>query len=100
MRWRRKLKMQRQARGTRLKNATTHIKWRKRTARSRISGGDDYGDGDNGTEEGPGEESEFARSKISTRANAEHRHRRAHRRRENNSHGARFVLHRHDPQDG
>src|SRR6266566_3260477 len=50
--------MQRQARGTRSRNAKTHTKWRKRTVRLRISDGDDYGDGDDGTEKEPGEEYE------------------------------------------
>src|SRR5438067_1649920 len=74
-RWSRKSKTQRQVRATRSRNATTRIKWRKRTARLRISGGNGYGDGDHGTEKDPREESEFAESQIPAGANAEHRHR-------------------------
>jgi small GTP-binding protein domain len=39
----------------------------------RISVGDDYGDGDNGTEKGPCEKSELAESQVPARADAEYR---------------------------
>src|SRR6476646_2182199 len=100
MRWRKNSKTLRRARGTRSKNATTRIKWRRRTAHSRISGGDNYGDGDNGTKEGPGEKSKLAGSQVSAGTNAEHRDRGAYRRWQNNDYRARSLLHRHDPQDG
>src|SRR5262249_38047889 len=85
---------------TRSKNATIHIRWRRRTARLRTSGGDNYGDGDNGTEEDRGEESKLAESEISAGTNTEHRHRGTYRRWQNNDYRARFVLYRHEPQDG
>ena len=74
------------ARGTRSRNAKTHIKWRKRTARLRISVGEDYGDGDDGTEKGRGEKSKFAESQVPAGTNAEHRHRGAYRRRQDDDH--------------
>jgi len=68
MRWRprllRRLRTQRLVRGMRSRNAKTHIRWRKRTARLRISVGDDYGDGDDGTEKSPGEKSKLAESQV------------------------------------
>ena len=54
--------MPQQARETRSRNAKTLIKWRKRTARLRISVGDDYGDGDDGAEKDRSEKSKFAGS--------------------------------------
>src|SRR6516162_9630402 len=90
-RWRRSSKTPLPARGTRSKNATTHIKWRRRTGPLHISGGDNYGDGDNGTEKDRGEKSELARSQVSARTNAEHRDRGAYRRRQNNDYRARSL---------
>src|ERR1700751_5510811 len=98
--WRKNSKTQRRARGMPSKNATTHIKWRRRTAPLRTSGGDNYGDGDDGTEKGGGEKSKFAGSQVSAGTNTEHRHRGAYRRRQNNYYRARSLLHRHDSQDG
>ena len=46
-----------------------------------ISGGDNYGDGDNGTEKGHGEKSKLAGSQVSAGTNAKHRDRGAYRRR-------------------
>src|SRR5947208_2098285 len=100
MRWRRNSKTQPPVRATPSKNAMTHIKWRRRTARLRTSGGDDYGDGDNGTEKSPGEKSELAESQVSAGTNAKHWHRGPHRCGQDNDHRARSVLHRHDPQNG
>src|SRR6478672_11572175 len=96
-RWRKNSKTPLGARGTQSKNATTPIKWRRRTARLRISDGDNYGDGDNGTETDRGEKSKLARSQVSAGTNAEHRDRGAYRRRQNNDHRARSLLYRHDP---
>jgi hypothetical protein len=58
----------------------------ERTARLRISRGDDYGDGDNGTEESSGEKSKLAGSQVSAGTNAKHRDRGAYRRWQNNDH--------------
>ena len=65
-------------------NAKTRTKWRKRTARLRISVGDDYAR-DARTKTSLGEESEFAQSQVSARANAKHRDRRAYRCRQNDT---------------
>src|SRR5215469_1970706 len=100
MLWRKNSKMQQRARETRSKNATTHIRWRKRTAPLRTLGGDNYGDGDNGAEDDRGEESKLAGSEVSAGTNTEHRDRGAYRRRQNNDYRTRSLLHRHDPQDG
>src|SRR5438270_9611638 len=100
MRWRRNSKTQPPVRATPSKNAMTHIKWRRRTARSRTSGGDNYGDGDNGTEKSRGEKSKLAESQVSAGTNAEHWDRGAYRRWQNNDYRTRSLLHRHDPQDG
>src|SRR6516225_11669706 len=100
MRWPRRLRTPRSGKGTRSRNAKTHIKWRKRTARLRISVGKDYGDGDNGTEKGCGKKSKFAESQVSVGTNAKYRDRGAHRRRQDDDHRARSLLHGHDSQDG
>src|SRR6266699_2676483 len=72
---RRKSKTRPPVRAMRSRNAKTRTKWRKRTARLRISVGDDYGDGDDGTEKEPGEKSKFTESQVPAGTNAEHRHR-------------------------
>src|SRR6266436_7268727 len=100
MRWPRRLRTPPRGRGTRSRNAKIHIKWRKRIARLRISVGKAYGDGDDGTEKGRGKKSELAESQVSAGTNAEHRDRGAHRRRQDDDHRARAVLHRQDSQDG
>src|ERR1043166_2094546 len=87
-RWPRRLRTQRLGRETRSRNAKTHIKWRKRIARLRTFDGNDYGDGDDGTEKSPGKKSELAGSQVSAGTNAEHRDRGAHRRRQNDDHRA------------
>src|SRR5262245_51954169 len=97
MRWHRNSKTPLRARATRSKNATTRTKWRRRTARLRISGGNNYGDGDNGTEEDRGEKSKLAEPQVSAGTNPEHRDRCTYRRRQNNDHRASSLLHRHDP---
>ena len=45
------------------------------------------------------DESEFAEPQVPARKDAEHRHRRAHRRRQDDADRAHPFLHRHDPQD-
>src|SRR6266513_3469182 len=97
--WPRKLKTRRPARGTRSRSAKTHIKWRKRTVRLRISVGKNHACYTR-TEKSPRsrrEKSEFAGPQVPTGTNAQHRHRRAHRRRQDDDYRARAVLHRHDP---
>src|SRR5262249_32226360 len=100
MHWRRRSRKLRPARATQSRNAKTHTKWRRRTARLRILDGKDYGDGDDGTGKSFGEKSKLARSQVPAGTNAEHRDRSAYRRRQDHDHRARAVLYRHDSQDG
>src|SRR5206468_12095665 len=64
MRWPRRSRTPPRGRGTRSRNAKTHIKWRRRIARLRISVGKDYGDGDDGTEKGRGKKSKLAEKDL------------------------------------
>jgi len=56
----------------------------------------DYGGGDDGTKESPGEKSELAESQVSAGTNAKHRDRGAHRCGQDDDHRARALLHGHD----
>src|SRR5947208_14271568 len=80
---RRKSRTRPPVRAMRSRNAKTPTKWRKRTARLRISVGEDYGDGDNGKVKAAGEKSKLPQSQVAPRADEEHGDRRAHRCRPN-----------------
>src|ERR1051326_5470885 len=87
-------------RATRLRNAKTLTKWRRRTARLRTSAGKAYGNRDRREKTSRSEEPQFAKPEVPARADAQHRNCRAHRCRQDHDHRASAVLHRDDSQDG